>query len=137
MSNTAPDLILIDGGANDCSNTIGTPLGIVGTSEDYTTLAGAVYYCIQHLSSKYPGVPIVFSTMPYRWIDGDYKDYATIVKQECEYLGIPCLNAWTECGFNEFNRASYNKGNDGIHVNALGGERFAQAWLKYINMAVY
>ena len=133
-----PDLILVEGGCNDCGATTGTPLGTVGESTDYTTLAGAVYYIIQKLIQKYGDVPIVFGTMPYRWFDGQkYRDYSTIVKEECEFLGVPCLDAWKECGMNEFNRELYNLNNDGIHLNQEGANKYARAWLREIEKVIY
>lgn len=133
MPDDLPDLILVEGGNNDCYY---SDLGEVGTSKDVTTVSGAVYIIIQKLETKYPNVPIVFSTMPYRWLDKQqWKEYATIVEETCKYYGIPVLNAWTSCGFNDFNKEQYCN-SDGIHVNENGGMRMAKAWLEVIKTAL-
>ena len=136
LPDTAPDLVLILGGCNDCSMVGGTPSGTVGTDTNYDTLAGAVYYIVQTLSEKYPTTPIVFGSMPYRWHDGQrYRFVSNAVVEECKYLGIPCVDGYS-CGLNEFNRDVYNYNNDGIHLNELGAERYAMAWLKEIEKVI-
>lgn len=133
MSDVLPDIILVQGGTNDAYF---SELGTAGESADVSTVAGAVCVIIQKLEAKYPNVPIVFSTMPYRWLDGQqWKSYATVVDDTCKHFGIPVLNAWTSCGFNAYNQSQYCK-DDGIHLNDNGGERMAKAWLKVIESAL-
>lgn len=89
-----PDIIIVEGGANDKNNNC-----IIGENSDTTneTFKGALNVLIDGLREKYPDKVILFMTCFERYgtkneLGLKETDYAIAMMEICEIKGIPCFN---------------------------------------------
>ena len=123
-----PDIIIVQGGRNDCTKVI--PLGD-GETADTKTYLGAIRFMYEHLHKKYPNAKIVFVTA---WNSLDHTnalglttgDYAAKMVEFCEKMGYYCIDASDEEASGvKINDAAFRaqyaqSAGDYSHLNYLG-----------------
>lgn len=132
-----PDIITIQGGANDLVQNI-----LIGDESEFTktlqnkdknTFLGAYSYIIETLLTWKPLVNIVIIGMPYFKTNGtEYtqittgltcKDFADACEQVAKYYGLSYVDLYHEMGMNVLTQSYL--ASDKLHWNAYGSERVA------------
>lgn len=137
-------LITIEGGVND--HAMDVPLGTVG-DKDETTFAGAIYQIAKYVYDNSNATLVFITDYVGRYVhinpapDGSdfygdcaptkvnnlgllQSDYIEMMKKQCEYFSIPCIDAGSKCGISEITGNLYLM--DHIHSNEVGGKQYAQ-----------
>ncbi len=141
---TLPDANTIDfltfmGGTNDWANNV--PIGNINDT-DNLSFYGALNLVAQKLITKYPNKRIIFMTTPYgglyastTFTDSGYintlglttQNYAKCVKDIAEKYGFPCIDVYSNAGWNRYNITNYITDDGGyLHPNVAGGKRIAE-----------
>ena len=136
-SSTQPDIILLEGGANDFTQY--RPMGNM-TNEfsfdsqnfDETTFIGALEMALNKLTTKYPGVPIIW-IYTHRENTRTEKSNGTVTVnfttmhdrsiETCNKWSIPVVDIYNESGLNtmlSYYRTNYTSNGDGTHPNENG-----------------
>ena len=137
------DLVTVEGGVNDYATS--KPIGKVGNKSN-NTFAGAIYQIAKYVYENSNATLIFLTDYSGRYVcktapDGtvfvrdcspgklnalDLKqvDYANMMIKQCEYFGIPCIDAGQSCGINELTGELYLM--DHIHSTYAGGNQYAQ-----------
>lgn len=137
-------LITIEGGVND--HAMSVPLGTVG-DKDETTFAGAIYQIAKYVYDNSNATLVFITDYVGRYVhinpapDGSdfygdcaptkvnnlgllQSDYIEMMKKQCEYFSIPCIDAGSKCGISEITGNLYLM--DHIHSNEVGGKQYAE-----------
>ena len=134
--NDDADLIVVFGGTNDYNHG-DAPIGCFEDRCD-TTFYGAMHTLICNLYNKYPQTRVIFMTPLHRLVESHttkmqnnrfvtLKDYVSVIKEVCEYYGVPTLDLYSISGLQpnvEINRELYMT--DGLHPTDLGARRIAE-----------
>ena len=136
------DLIVVFGGTNDFNHGDAT----IGCFEDRcdTTFYGAMHTLICNLYNKYPKTRVIFMTPLHRLVEHHttkkhndrfvtLKDYVNVIKEVCEYYGVPVLDLYSTSGLQpnvEINRELYMT--DGLHPTDLGAKRIADILYSFV-----
>ena len=135
-ANLDGDIAIIFAGSNDYKSS----LSKIGNNTDSgtSTIKGALNNAIQKLIDKKPDIKILVITPLFRArLNADdfrnsddapinelyLKDYATAMKEICEYHHIPCLDLHNTSMINKFNFSSYLK--DRFYLNDKGHDMIA------------
>lgn len=139
---TTNDLITVMGGTNDWAQSV--TMGTLA-STDPLTFYGALNTMFSKLFTRFPAKRIMVFTTPYgempaRITDGNAwpdaitntqglkaADYAEAVRIAAKKWGVPCVDIFTDVGWNNVNLTTFltNDGNY-IHPNTAGGKRIAE-----------
>jgi len=139
---TTNDLITIMGGTNDWAQSVA--MGTIA-STDPTTFYGALNTMFSKLFTRFPSKRIVVFTTPYgempaRITDGNnwpnaitnnqglgVSDYAEAVRVASKKWGVPCVDIFTDVGWNTVNLTTFMQADGNyIHPNNNGGKRIAE-----------
>lgn len=141
------DLVVVMAGTNDAGPAISAPLGDLSYPFDETTFMGAVASTVVKIQEWCPNATVVLATPfsgrgvyedgmtneqmaadqtepVYNHIGLTTQDYAEAVMEVAEYLSVPCIDVFGNCGVNQFNRSRYLE--DLVHPNAEGGKAIAK-----------
>lgn len=141
------DLVVVMAGTNDAGPSISAPLGDLSYPFDETTFMGAVASTVVKIQEWCPQATVVLctpfsgrgayedgmtneqmaanQTAPvYNQIGLTTQDYAEAVMEVAEYLSVPCIDVFGNCGVNQFNRNMYLE--DLVHPNKEGGKAIAK-----------
>lgn len=143
--NKTSDLIFVMGGTNDFGQSV--PLGDLSYPFVETTFKGAIASLIVKLQNLMPNTKIVFGTqvsgdggnvsgsniteVPKNSLGLTPEDYAKAMIEVCDYMSIPVIDVYHNCGINPFNRATYIS--DTVHPNDRGGMMIAKVVSKGLN----
>lgn len=137
-------LVTVEGGVND--HAMSVPLGTVG-DKDETTFAGAIYQIAKYVYDNSNATLVFITDYVGRYVHinpapdgsdfyGDCAptkvnnlgllqiDYIEMMKKQCEYFSIPCIDAGSKCGISEITGDLYLM--DHIHSTEVGGKQYAQ-----------
>lgn len=131
-----PDAIIILGGANDILQS--KPLGDISTAfsgsildkdvTTLTTLAQSIRYVCECIKQEYPMCQIILVT-PWKnsyQTDGGVP-YRDMIVSCAQMLSERYIDAMYECGiYQYFETTGYVFRTDGVHLNDLGADKFAQ-----------
>ena len=142
-SATPPDVILLEGGANDYSQfrVTGEVTGATvfsNSSFDETTYIGALELALYKLQTKYPGVPIIWvythrentrteKTNPDTGVTVNFTTMHDKSLEACAKWAIPVVDMYNEGGLNTNwagYRTAYTYQGDGTHPNEAGYKKF-------------
>lgn len=131
------DYITIGYGTNDYTGDIF--IDYRSGLEEYQYFKGALEYSVRKILTAFPHIRIVVITPCWRWFleDGEYAyssddaeskntrdlmltDYVDACKTVCDSLHIPCIDTYTNLGFNQYDYLEYFPANDGTHMNEAG-----------------
>lgn len=153
VSYEVPDIIIVSAGTNGSTpnpdydetqytNEAGQYIDF--GSVDLHSYSGAMRWIYEKLNSCYPLAKIFFATPLQVWggserTYGDLKDRAECIRQNCQRLATPCIDAFTKSGiYGRYERSSaqgrYLK--DGLHLNANGAILLAKCYKKEIANAM-
>ena len=132
------DCVFVMGGTNDEGQSI--PIGDTSYSNGFkkTTFKGAVADLIKTIQTVAPNAQIIFATpVSGRGSAGENAneckknglglttaDYAKAMREVCSLYSIPCIDLYSECGINPFNRTMYIE--DTVHPNQAGQNKILQ-----------
>ena len=139
---TTNDLVTVMGGTNDWAQSVA--MGTIA-STDPLTFYGALNTMFSKLFTRFPTKRLMVFTTPYgempaRLSDGSgwpdaitntqglkAADYAEAVRVAAKKWGVPCVDIFTDVGWNTINIATYltNDGNY-LHPNTAGSKRIAE-----------
>lgn len=138
-SSTVPDLILLEGGANDYTNFrehgAMTPYYTFDATDE-TTYIGALESALNKLMNKYKYVPIIWicthqENTRHSKTDGsttvDFKEMHDLSVDVCKKWAIPVVDLFNDGGLNaniSFMRSKYTYNGDGTHPNEEGYRKF-------------
>lgn len=141
------DLVVIMAGTNDAGPSVSAPLGDLTYPFDEETFMGAVASTVVKIQEWCPNATVVLATPfsgrgayeegmtneemaadqtepVYNQLGLTTEDYAKAVMEVAEYLSVPCIDVFGNCGVNQFNRSAYLE--DLVHPNQAGGEAIAR-----------
>lgn len=136
------DYILLSYGGNDFTEE--TPIGDL-SSNDGTTVIGAMNMSIDNIHSKYPNIKFLVHTTTYRWLSDDglldtdntknslglyTADYVDAILRCAHNRNIPGINMMEKCNFSKNNHNVFFV--DRSHFNESGGAYYASvlgAWM--------
>ena len=123
------DIITVLGGINDGARE-SFVLGDMN-STDISTFYGAYKSLIEGLIAKYP-LKTILTITPTRQNDMDRhaEDIVKAIKEISDFHSIPCLDLYSEGGFNEINMVDITK--DGLHPTDFGHKWLAGKILSFI-----
>lgn len=145
------DLVIVWAGANDWAGTTATTLGDTAalnpntalTEIDISKVFGAVRAIIETVNTK-TNAKLLFITPTQRYsttgnspdsaqpVDENgevirnehtLQEYVDAIRFACASFGVPCLDAYRECGINRFSLSKYT--DDGLHANTAGEKLLA------------
>ena len=136
------DYITIGYGTNDYTGNIF--IDYRSGLEEYQYFKGALEYSVRKILTEFPHIRIVVITPCWRWFleNGEYAyssddaqskntrdlmltDYVSACKTVCDSLHIPCIDTYTNLGFNQYDYLEYFPANDGTHMNQVGRQLMA------------
>lgn len=142
-SATLPDIILLEGGANDYTQfrVTGDVTGstvFTDSSFDETTYIGALELAFYKLQTKYSGVPIIWvythrentrteKTNPNTGVTVNFTTMHNKSLEACAKWAIPVVDIYNEGGLNTnwaSYRVAYTYQGDGTHPNEAGYKKF-------------
>lgn len=148
-SSELPDLILLEGGSNDYSQSraLGTMtqyryFEVTQWEFDETKYLEALEKAFYMLNQKYPGVPVIWvfshqqSSRDKKDVDGVQLSYYTMHDKSlevCKKWAKPICDVFTEGNMNtciNYHKANYTNNSDGTHPNELGYRKFYIPLLK-------
>lgn len=137
------DIITVMGGTNDCAQSLRLDVDDEQYYFSTGTYGGSIRGLIKKLQADFPNAKIVFCTclsarlgvageplgLPWKNNLGlTMADYARKCLEECEKMGVPCINLCGESGINTFNATEYLT--DAVHPNAEGYKRIAEVYYR-------
>ena len=148
-----PDIIIVSAGTNDGSTaydfdetqyTDDSGVYIALSSVKLNTYSGAIRWIYEKLSGVYPLARIFFAT-PLQRYGGSSKTYTALkdraecIRQNCQRLATPCIDAFHKSGIYGRYEASSKSGRylkDGLHLNANGAILLAKFYQREIANAM-
>ena len=113
-----PDIIIVEGGANDKNNNC--PIG-ENTDNTNETFKGALNVLIDGLREKYPGKTILFMTCFERYgsknkLGLTETDYAKAMLEICQIKGIPCFDNVNDSGISLLDDSISKWADEGLYL---------------------
>ena len=145
-SSTTPDIILLEGGANDYTQAremgnMTSEFEFNSANFDSTTYIGALEMALNKLITKYPGTPIIWlythreNTRTEKTVGSVTVNFTTMHDRSletCKKWSIPVIDIYNESGLNtmlSYYRTTYTYNSDGTHPNSYG---YIQFYLPYV-----
>ena len=140
-----PDIVIVSAGTNggtaeseyDESQYTDSAGAYVDLSAvNLTKFSGAIRWIYEKLIACYPNAKIIFAT-PIQAYGGDSRTFAILstkakcIRQNCERLSTPCIDAFRKSGIYGRYEASATNGKylkDGLHPNAAGAVVLAKCY---------
>lgn len=132
------DLICIEGGVNDYSNSV--PLGELtpayNSSLNTNTFYGSLEKMFRDCYNLKPGIPVFYvishnannAYLKNNSIHLSFKDYIVAIKNTCKKYGIKvvnlCENSTFNTGLSDTLKNNYTANSDGLHPNKNGYNKF-------------
>lgn len=128
------DIITVMGGGND--HGVNIPIGD-NVTKDISTFKGALRVLCEGLLAKYPSKRIVFITPTPRAGNINsagvhLREYAEAMKYICYEYSIPVIDGFGKLGWTISTANLFT--DDGVHMNATGGERLARIVSSELNL---
>ncbi len=137
------DIITVMGGTNDYGQNVN-----INDVKDYEfsggTYPGAIRDLIRYLTTNFPNAKILFSNCVGGGASSDgitlyekneqgktYYDYAKKCIEITNEMNIPCIDLFSECGINLFNRSKFIS--DTVHPTVLGYDQIAYVYIDNFN----
>lgn len=146
-SNTAPDIILLEGGANDytqyrVTGNMTNEFNFDHSNFDTETYCGALEEALYKLTNKYQGVPIIWiythrentrTEKTNGTVTVNFTDMHDKSLQICKKWSIPVVDIYNESGLNtmlDYYKNTYTYNSDGTHPNQLGYEKWYMPYIR-------